>query len=182
MKITDLIDITESFDATFDNIIWQQQNTTLIGTATMGDEEFILELGLQSISLNDTSYKYVTIEFYTVTDGVPSQELTGNNKNQSKIFGCIKNAFIGKIQTLDKKFGIDAVVTLVKTNHENKPLKRLGLYKLMFAKLQGNGAWVWVGDFEFSNLIGSIFAKHLPNSATITPLKRSIASRGKENI
>ena len=181
MKISDLINISESFDSKFENINWSRTGTVILGNGIINSNEFILEIGLQSVTLLQ-QYRYVTVEFYKIVDGIPSQSLTGNNSSQSKIFGCIKNAFYEKILELDNQYGVDGIVTLIRTDYANKPLKRLGLYKQMFSKIQGNTTWGWIHDFKFNSLLGSIFTKHHITADQLQILKSEIIGRGKENL
>lgn len=177
MKVEDIINITESFDSCFSQLSWVRNDTTISGIGVINGEQFILEIGLQSITLEQKTFRYVTIEFYKIVNGVPTQ-----NTSQSIIFGCIKNAFYAKIEQLDRQFGIDAVVTLVKTDVDNKPEKRVSLYKNMFSKIQGNTQWNWIHDFKFKNLLGSIFTKHEINIDTLNQLRQSISNRRKQNL
>lgn len=182
IDLSEIINITESFNAQFNKLDWSRNGTTVIGIGILNDDEFILEIGLQSITIDNKTFKYVTIEFYKIDEGIPTQKLTAQNTSQSSIFGCIKNAFYNKITALDKQFNIDAIVTLVKTDIDNKPQKRVRLYKNMFSKNQGNTEWNWIHDFQFKNLLGSIFTKHQISISMLNQLKQSISNHSKENL
>ena len=182
IDLSEIINITESFNAQFNKLDWSRNETTVFGLGIVNNDEFILEIGLQSITVDNTTFKYVTIEFYKIVDGIPTQKLTAQNTSQSTIFGCIKNAFYNKITELDNQFNIDAIVTLVKTDIDNKPHKRVALYKNMFSKNQGNTQWNWIHDFQFKNLLGSIFTKHQISISMLNKLKQSISNRNKQNL
>lgn len=182
IDLSGIINITESFNSRFDKLDWSRNGTIVIGIGILNDDEFILEIGLQSITIDNKIFKYVVIEFYKIVDDIPTQKLTARNTSQSYIFGCIKNAFYNKITQLDDQYDIDAVITLVKTDIDNKPQKRVGLYKNMFSKNQGNSQWNWIHDFQFKNLLGSIFTKHQISISMLNQLKQSISNNSKENL
>lgn len=86
---TDMINVTEAFDAQFDSISWENFNDALIAKAVLGNDQFKLYIEPAEFTLDGVTKIWVNVAFARIVNGVISQDLINTGISQSKQIGAI---------------------------------------------------------------------------------------------
>ena len=112
-----------------------------------------------------------------MTEDGPTEKLIKTGKDQSRVFGAIKNALVDKVTELGEKFEIDAIVMLIVAGEE----KRSTMYNhLLTSKLHGFTQWTgFRAEIKMPQGTALVGMKKQLGKEEFAALKAEIESHGK---
>ena len=176
---TNMINVTEAFNAQFDTISWETFNDSLIAKAMLGDDHFKLYIEPAEFTFDDITKVWVNVAFARIVNGVISQDLINTGISQSKQIGAIVNSLTAKLKEFADTKPIDAIVFIVEKGQE----KRIPLYKkIMLSKVYGIRPWQYRMSIEWFGGTALIATEKMLAPKEYAALEKEIKSRRKRLI
>ena len=174
---SEMIDVFEAFDTSFDSLTWEKHNSGFIGTGQLEDDQFKLFIEPAApFKVNKKELVWVNIAFARLKDGKFIQELFSTGQAQSKQLGAVIKALVEKLKSVSEDFEIDAIVAFVSAGEE----KRIRFYqKIMLSKLYGIRPWQYRHSISWDGNTALISTKRILNKEEFDTLDKVIKAKGK---
>lgn len=178
-QFENLIDLLESDNTVFDSLNWARgESDEFIGTGTLDETRIKLLLEPSITRTDHKHYVWLNVAFARqLDDDSFTEDLLGKTSNASRVIGAIANALKSKINQLDKKYEIDAIVFLVKTGEE----KRMHVYTRKMAR-HLMSPWDYRAEIKSLRGLASVVAKRALPPDELNFLKNQLDAHGKTLI